>query len=38
MIGAIVAYRDDNHISATYAAYLAPVIAAALGAVTRGRF
>jgi peptidoglycan/LPS O-acetylase OafA/YrhL len=36
MIGGIVAYRDDNHVSATYARWLTPAFAAELAVVTGG--
>ncbi len=38
MIGGMVAYRDDNHISATYASYLTPALGAQLALDTHGSF
>jgi peptidoglycan/LPS O-acetylase OafA/YrhL len=36
LIGNIVAYRDDNHITATYASWLTPAVAAVLDLETDG--
>jgi hypothetical protein len=38
IVGNLLVYRDDNHISATYAAYLAPAVGAALEVATQGAF
>jgi peptidoglycan/LPS O-acetylase OafA/YrhL len=38
MVGNMLVYRDDNHITATYANWLAPVIGAHMAVVTQGAF
>ncbi len=38
IVGNMLVYRDDNHISATYADWLTPVVGAHLEAVTDGAF
>jgi hypothetical protein len=38
IVGNILVYRDDNHITATYADWLTPVIGATLAAATDGAF
>lgn len=36
LVGNMLVYRDDNHISATYASWLTPVIEANIAVATRG--
>jgi hypothetical protein len=38
IVGNMLVYRDDNHITATYANWLTPVIGAHLDAATDGAF
>lgn len=38
IVGNILVYRDDNHISATYASWLTPAIGAKLAVATKGLF
>ena len=38
IVGNMLVYRDDNHITATYANWLAPVIGAHMTVVTHGAF
>ena len=38
VVGNLLVYRDDNHITATYASWLTPVIGADLELATRGLF
>jgi len=37
LVGNMIVYRDDNHLSKTYATWLAPAMSAALAAATDGR-
>jgi hypothetical protein len=38
IVGNMLVYRDDNHITATYADWLTPVIGAHMTVVTHGAF
>jgi hypothetical protein len=38
IVGNILVYRDDNHITATYANWLTPAVGAALDVATNGAF
>ena len=38
IVGNILVYRDDNHITATYASWLTPAVGAALDVATNGAF
>ncbi|HEY6471717.1 MAG TPA: acyltransferase family protein [Acidimicrobiales bacterium] len=38
IVGNILVYRDDNHITATYASWLTPAVGAALDVATDGAF
>jgi len=37
-VGNLLVYRDDNHISASYADWLTPAVGARLKVVTHGAF
>jgi hypothetical protein len=38
IVGNMLVFRDDNHLTATYASWLTPVIGAELAAATDGAF
>jgi hypothetical protein len=38
IVGNLLVYHDDNHITATYASWLTPAVGARLEAVTDGAF